>query len=158
MALINCGECNKEVSDKASACPSCGAPIQAVTVKPSLWDSFSQSSGPKEVVVRGTDVAYEGRKLGEGLMMMVMALFLHPAFAFVGFWLICFGLMMSMAPALGLPDYPGWYTLSTMGIAVALAVLLRKFIPSLMKWIFFILLGVFVLAIIGGIISAIIER
>jgi len=27
MALINCGECNHEVSDKAEACPKCGAPI-----------------------------------------------------------------------------------------------------------------------------------
>ena len=27
MALINCSECGKEVSDKASTCPNCGAPI-----------------------------------------------------------------------------------------------------------------------------------
>ncbi len=27
MALINCSECGKEVSDKASACPNCGNPI-----------------------------------------------------------------------------------------------------------------------------------
>ena len=27
MALINCDECNKEVSDKAASCPHCGAPI-----------------------------------------------------------------------------------------------------------------------------------
>lgn len=26
-ALINCSECNKEVSNKAKACPNCGAPI-----------------------------------------------------------------------------------------------------------------------------------
>ena len=26
MALINCPECNKEISDKAAACPHCGAP------------------------------------------------------------------------------------------------------------------------------------
>src|SRR4051812_41899682 len=28
MALIKCGECGREVSDKATACPQCGAPIQ----------------------------------------------------------------------------------------------------------------------------------
>lgn len=28
MALINCPECNKDISDKAAACPSCGFPIQ----------------------------------------------------------------------------------------------------------------------------------
>ena len=27
MALINCSECKKEVSDKAASCPHCGAPI-----------------------------------------------------------------------------------------------------------------------------------
>lgn len=27
MALITCTECGKEVSDKATACPACGAPI-----------------------------------------------------------------------------------------------------------------------------------
>ena len=29
MALIKCSECNREVSDKASACLGCGAPIAA---------------------------------------------------------------------------------------------------------------------------------
>ena len=27
MALINCPECSKEISDSAPSCPSCGAPI-----------------------------------------------------------------------------------------------------------------------------------
>ena len=27
MALINCPECNKQISDKASACPDCGCPM-----------------------------------------------------------------------------------------------------------------------------------
>ncbi|SHO50614.1 zinc-ribbon domain-containing protein [Anaerocolumna xylanovorans] len=27
MALINCPECNKEISDKAASCPNCGYPI-----------------------------------------------------------------------------------------------------------------------------------
>lgn len=29
MALITCPECKKEVSDKASSCPSCGCPIHS---------------------------------------------------------------------------------------------------------------------------------
>ena len=28
MALINCPECNKEISDKAGACPNCGLPLE----------------------------------------------------------------------------------------------------------------------------------
>lgn len=30
MALINCIECNREVSDKAASCPNCGCPIASV--------------------------------------------------------------------------------------------------------------------------------
>jgi predicted amidophosphoribosyltransferase len=29
MALINCKECNKEISDQAQSCPHCGAPLQS---------------------------------------------------------------------------------------------------------------------------------
>ena len=29
MALLACSECGKEISDKASACPNCGAPLSA---------------------------------------------------------------------------------------------------------------------------------
>jgi hypothetical protein len=161
MALISCGECNKEVSDKAATCPNCGAPIQQVKEKHSLWDSLGQSSGPKEVVIRGTDTAYEGQKLGEGLIKMFMALFLHPIFSFVGFWLICtltLGSTLGTVAGLDTNNLPTWFFISTMGISTVLAVLLRKIIPTMMKWILYILLGVLVLAFVGGVISAIIDR
>lgn len=29
MALISCTDCNREVSDRAHACPNCGAPVRA---------------------------------------------------------------------------------------------------------------------------------
>lgn len=29
MAIINCPECRKEISDKATTCPNCGCPIQS---------------------------------------------------------------------------------------------------------------------------------
>ncbi|HCO6890821.1 TPA: zinc-ribbon domain-containing protein [Escherichia coli] len=32
MALINCNECGKEISDKASSCPQCGSPVNASNV------------------------------------------------------------------------------------------------------------------------------
>ena len=35
MALINCPECGKQVSDRAASCPDCGCPISATpTVAP----------------------------------------------------------------------------------------------------------------------------
>ena len=27
MALVNCRECGKQISDQAAACPNCGAPV-----------------------------------------------------------------------------------------------------------------------------------
>ena len=38
MALIKCSECGREISDKAEACPGCGAPI-AATTKPQAPDA-----------------------------------------------------------------------------------------------------------------------
>lgn len=29
MALVECHECGKQISDSASSCPSCGAPVRA---------------------------------------------------------------------------------------------------------------------------------
>ena len=35
MAIISCGECSHQVSDRAASCPSCGAPVTpAVETKP----------------------------------------------------------------------------------------------------------------------------
>ena len=39
MALINCSECNQQVSDKAAACPHCGAPVEK--------KSASQAAAPR---------------------------------------------------------------------------------------------------------------
>ncbi len=33
MALIKCSECNKEISDKATSCPGCGAPIGGIAAQ-----------------------------------------------------------------------------------------------------------------------------
>ena len=30
MALIKCGECGKEISQKAKTCPSCGDPVKSI--------------------------------------------------------------------------------------------------------------------------------
>ena len=165
MALINCEECCKEVSDKASVCPNCGAPVQGAAQetadKPSLWDAMSRRSGQDEVVVRGTDVGYEAQKLTERLILMVVALFLHPAFSFVGFWLICTGLLLTLGSVIGaalgsnLDSPPTWFILLSMAASGALTVSLKKYVPTVMKWVFYLLVGALALAIIGGIISGI---
>ena len=40
MALINCNECGKQISDKAAVCPQCGAPVQSHKIKPELAVTF----------------------------------------------------------------------------------------------------------------------
>ena len=37
MALINCPECGKEISDKAASCPNCGTPINETENKQSIF-------------------------------------------------------------------------------------------------------------------------
>lgn len=39
MALIKCPECGKDISDKASSCPSCGYPIKQITLESSIFKS-----------------------------------------------------------------------------------------------------------------------
>jgi uncharacterized membrane protein YhdT len=101
-------------------------------------------------VIDGASGNSGGQEFGNGLLGIILALFLHPAFSFVGFWLIGFGLLLAMAPVLGvsskgLSDLPNWYGFSAMGVPVVLAVLFRRIVPVLMKWI--LILGSTVLAI-----------
>lgn len=149
MALIKCKECEKEVSSKALSCPGCGAPIQGGTQSTPLWNSLASRSSPQEVVVRGTDVGYEAQKLTEKLIMAFLALFLHPFFSLVGFWLLCFLVLFNLAPVLGVSSggdsVPAWYGYSTAVAAAVPAVIFRKFVPTLMKWVL----------IIGGVVLAI---
>lgn len=38
MALVNCHECNKQVSDSALTCPNCGAPVRATQKRIIKWN------------------------------------------------------------------------------------------------------------------------
>ena len=52
MALIKCPECGKEISDKASTCPSCGCPIatnEPAVEKSDAGNSNSRSSDFNQV-------------------------------------------------------------------------------------------------------------
>jgi len=107
--------------------------------------------GAQEHGARVARVADESRKLGDRLMAIVVALFWHPYFSFLGFWIICFGSLMALAPVIGvsdkgLNDLPPWYGWSAAALPVVLALLLRKIIPKLMKGLF--ITGVLVLAVL----------
>ncbi|WP_145026015.1 zinc-ribbon domain-containing protein [Geobacter argillaceus] len=46
MALINCEECGKQISDRATSCPSCGAPVD-ITALPSAQPKVDSQLGHK---------------------------------------------------------------------------------------------------------------
>ena len=72
MALIKCSECGSEVSDKAQACPKCGAPIGARAAdpgpiaRPGKWARMSLSS-----------------KIGVILAVLVLVVFVRAVIAFL---------------------------------------------------------------------------
>jgi len=49
VALINCPECNKQVSDKASACIGCGCPIEYMNTTTKLKKVILTSYGTKKI-------------------------------------------------------------------------------------------------------------
>jgi len=59
MALINCSECKREVSDRANSCPHCGSPIAADHVTLVLTGFPKRYIGSKQV-----DVYFNGTKCG----------------------------------------------------------------------------------------------
>ncbi|EHQ52168.1 MULTISPECIES: zinc-ribbon domain-containing protein [Ectothiorhodospira] len=44
MALIDCPECGRQVSDKAPTCPGCGAPIALESAESTSWQDTVQES------------------------------------------------------------------------------------------------------------------
>jgi uncharacterized OB-fold protein len=54
MALINCEECGKEISDRATACPSCGAPTKLATI--------GESNQKDTLLFVAVSLIVEGRK------------------------------------------------------------------------------------------------
>lgn len=54
MSLITCTECGKEFSDKASACPNCGCPIEAM----------ENQSAPNEAVLEEIYTLYPSKAYG----------------------------------------------------------------------------------------------
>lgn len=53
MALVKCGECSNEVSDKATTCPKCGAPVvvmAAVTTPPAEAPRPAQATPAQAVI------------------------------------------------------------------------------------------------------------
>lgn len=48
MALVNCPECGKQVSDLASSCPHCGCPLKGVSAPPGQSAPSNRGSGRRK--------------------------------------------------------------------------------------------------------------
>jgi len=59
MALTKCGECGKQISDKATSCPGCGAPVEISTVS---------------IASKETDVPNPPQSIGKLFIVAVAAL------------------------------------------------------------------------------------
>ncbi len=121
-------------------------------------------------VIQGGSGGGGGQQLGDGLMAMVAGLFLHPKWSLVGFYLISLvflGVVVEtyddmIANLLGLDINASSTTIGlnifVFGLPMIVVVLLRKIIPIVMKWTFYIAIGGITLAFIGGIIWGVIQR
>ena len=49
MAMIECPECGKSISDKAATCPGCGCPIASVNDKPQAAGAKCPKCGSKNL-------------------------------------------------------------------------------------------------------------
>lgn len=78
MALIKCAECGKEISDRATTCPACGAPVgeaQAAVVE------VTRAGGKWEgwgfvMIVAGLIATMSNTSWGVPLLMAGFAVFL----------------------------------------------------------------------------------
>jgi uncharacterized membrane protein YvbJ len=71
MALLNCPECSKQVSDQAAACPSCGYPL-----KPSQRTTASpdQSKPTVDEIARGAQLGIARQQLNNSIVQIVLGL------------------------------------------------------------------------------------
>jgi uncharacterized membrane protein YvbJ len=76
MALIKCTECDNEVSDKASACPKCGAPIEKVQEQKSV--EAEKKSRPQNTTAQTND-----KKISTWKILIPVVIVILGAFAFL---------------------------------------------------------------------------
>ncbi len=64
MALIKCTECGLDLSDKAAACPGCGAPIDSAQPSPRMSRGLTSLETAAIVVAAAAAMAAIGFKWG----------------------------------------------------------------------------------------------
>ena len=63
MALVNCHECQKQVSNTARVCPNCGAPVRATQQRILKWNLTVFAIGMVLIILVGIGGCFMQRKL-----------------------------------------------------------------------------------------------
>lgn len=108
MALISCPECSREISDKASVCPQCGAP----SANPTTEAQFNPDTGQRIATERS------GKSNSTQVTGNVHNVRSGGAWEALGFIAIVVGLIMAMASS-GMMGFGG--LLMLVGFVVFLA-------------------------------------
>jgi len=74
MALIQCYECSREISDKAPVCPHCGAPSISQAKVQDVKEQFATQPAKSEV--RAKSGVMDGVKIGCGMFIVLPLLIL----------------------------------------------------------------------------------
>jgi len=130
MALIKCGECGKEVSDKAVSCPGCGAPIAGPSARenpPGDREEVLKEIGVQEVIVRDR-VAVEFEILGRHFVKYFPVL----VTVFAAFY-IPYRIAMELGMGVDFDSMPDWIGFTSMGVAIA-TLIFGKFIRGRIGW------------------------
>jgi len=130
MALIQCGECGKEVSDKAVSCPGCGAPIAEPSAREKTLgprEETLKEIGVGEVIIRDR-VAVEFEILARHFVKYFPVLV--AVFAAI---YIPYRIAMELGMGDDLETMPDWIGITGMGIAIAVLIL-GKFIRGRIGW------------------------
>ncbi|CAM1371385.1 conserved hypothetical protein [Tenacibaculum litopenaei] len=72
MAIIACKECSKEVSDKATACPHCGYPMNPQKVKTEVQVKSTTEETPKTSLIDKVSIVGELGTAASGCMVLVV--------------------------------------------------------------------------------------
>ncbi len=80
MALINCAECGKEISDKADTCPRCESPVNKIS-KTQKMETTIRSIGKYEatgflliLIGNGTYLTGNGGIVWVGILMVIIGI------------------------------------------------------------------------------------
>ena len=77
MAMISCSECGKSISDKASACPSCGAPIVPASAPAPRRDPAAERAAAQRLAEEDAALKSQRRK------SIALGVFFVLAFGFI---------------------------------------------------------------------------